>query len=45
MSEATLEAAGKLGDYRAVLGWGPGRKNNSVQDTAYLLRDLPPFRR
>jgi NAD-dependent dihydropyrimidine dehydrogenase PreA subunit len=45
IDEAALEAAGRLGEYRVILGWGPGRKNNSVLDTAHLLRNLAPFRR
>lgn len=46
VDEQALSDGGRLGEYRAILGWGPGRKSNSDQDTAYLLRTLPgPFRR
>jgi NAD-dependent dihydropyrimidine dehydrogenase PreA subunit len=46
VDEQVLADSGRLGEYRAILGWGPGRKNNSDLDTAYLLRTLPgPFRR
>jgi len=46
VNEQALSESGRLGQYREILGWGPGRKNNSDQDTAYLLRTLRgPFRR
>lgn len=46
VDEEALSAAGRLGEYRVILGWGPGRTNASTLDTAYLLRTLPgPFRR
>jgi len=46
VDEQTLSDTGRLGQYREILGWGPGRKNNSDQDTAHLLRSLRgPFRR
>ncbi|MET0343823.1 MAG: ferredoxin family protein [Polyangiales bacterium] len=46
VDEPALIADGQLGAYRVILGWGSGRKNNSVEDTAHLLRTLPgPFRR
>ncbi len=42
--EAELEQRGALGEYRRILGWGPGRTNNSDQDTAHLLLNLRAFR-
>jgi NAD-dependent dihydropyrimidine dehydrogenase PreA subunit len=46
VDEHELSAAGRLGEYRVLLGWGPGRTSNSERDTAHLLRTLPgPFRR
>lgn len=45
VNEEELVACGALGAYRRILGWGPGRKNNSDQDTAHLLHTLRPFRR
>jgi len=46
VDERQLAEAGRLGEYRVILGWGPGRRNNSEQDTAHLLRTLRgPFRR
>ena len=46
VSESQLVAQGKLGEYRAILGWGPGQTSTSTQDTAHLLRTLRgPFRR
>ncbi|MET0387632.1 MAG: 4Fe-4S binding protein [Polyangiales bacterium] len=46
VDEQALSDAGRLGEYRVILGWGPGRKNNSDQDTAFMLRTLRsgPFR-
>lgn len=40
VQEDALADAGRLGEYRVILGWGPGRHNNSDQDTAHLLRGL-----
>lgn len=45
VNEDELIARNALGTYRRILGWGPGRKNNSDQDTAHLLHTLRPFRR
>jgi NAD-dependent dihydropyrimidine dehydrogenase PreA subunit len=45
VDEATLVQRGVLGEYRRVLGWGPGRHNNSDQDAAHLLRGLRAGRR
>jgi NAD-dependent dihydropyrimidine dehydrogenase PreA subunit len=45
INEAELLESGKLGRYRRILGWGPGRKNNSDEDNGYLLKYLPEFRR
>jgi len=43
--ENQLMENGSLGEYRRILGWGPGRTNNSDRDTAHLLRALRgPFR-
>ena len=44
VDEAALVAAGKLGRYREILGWGPGRQPNSRTDAGYLLRTLDRFR-
>jgi formate hydrogenlyase subunit 6/NADH:ubiquinone oxidoreductase subunit I len=45
VSEKQLIDNGSLGEYRRILGWGPGRTNRSDQDTAHLLRTLRgPFR-
>jgi NAD-dependent dihydropyrimidine dehydrogenase PreA subunit len=46
VDETTLSEAGRLGEYRVILGWGPGRTSASTADTAYLLRTLRgPFQR
>ena len=46
VNEAELAEAGRLGEYRVILGWGPGRKTNSVNDAAHLLHTLRgPFQR
>jgi NAD-dependent dihydropyrimidine dehydrogenase PreA subunit len=44
VDEAALVAAGKLGRYREILGWGPGRQPNSRTDAGYLLHTLDRFR-
>jgi NAD-dependent dihydropyrimidine dehydrogenase PreA subunit len=45
VDEVALGEAGRLGEYRVILGWGPGRRSASEQDTAHLLRKLPGFGR
>jgi NAD-dependent dihydropyrimidine dehydrogenase PreA subunit len=45
VDEAQLVAEGKLGRYREILGWGPGRTPNSRTDAGYLLKTLDRFRR
>lgn len=46
VDEQELSEQGKLGQYRVLLGWGPGRKNTSDEDAAHLLPSLRsgPFR-
>ncbi|MGI0491415.1 4Fe-4S binding protein [Alkalinema pantanalense CENA528] len=41
VDEAALIDRDILGEYRRILGWGYGRKNNSDQDAAHKLRQLP----
>jgi NAD-dependent dihydropyrimidine dehydrogenase PreA subunit len=38
--EAALERAGRLGEYRAWIGWGRGRKPGSLRDTNPELSEL-----
>lgn len=45
VDEAALSESGRLGEYRVILGWGPGRENASVHDAAHLLRKLPGWGR
>jgi hypothetical protein len=40
VNEEELVRRNILGEYRRILGWGPGRRNNSDQDAAHLLRYL-----
>jgi NAD-dependent dihydropyrimidine dehydrogenase PreA subunit len=44
VDEGALAAQGKLGRYREILGWGPGRQPQSGTDAGYLLRTLDRFR-
>jgi NAD-dependent dihydropyrimidine dehydrogenase PreA subunit len=41
VNEDDLIESGIMGEYRRILGWGYGRKNNSTLDTAHKLRQLP----
>jgi len=44
LTAAEIVASGKLGRYREILGWGPGRTSRSDEDNGYQLKNLRAFR-